>query len=230
MSIKVSRAVWKNFRDGGNLKLTLLALADWADDRGDKIYPSMSTIAAKVCCSEVQTRRTVHSLIERGLVAVVGNEHGGKPGSSRQYRINLERLTALASDSPTALASERGINGRRLSPMRVEVSRTRSETALASETLSVIEPSVIREVHKGNGNASPKLKRQRSHATALPDSIEVTERMAQWAIEQGVPEGRVMPETEKFLDHFRGNGKRQKDWIATWRNWMRKAVEYAAAH
>lgn len=35
-------------------------------------------------------------------------------------------------------------------------------------------------------------------------------------------------EFEKFRDHFRANGKRMKDWEAAWRNWKRRAPEFAA--
>ena len=46
MSISVMSAAWKNFPGGGPELLTLLALADWADDEG-YCYPSMRRIAHK---------------------------------------------------------------------------------------------------------------------------------------------------------------------------------------
>jgi hypothetical protein len=66
----------------------------------------------------------------------------------------------------------------------------------------------------------------RKRATPPPDSFEVTEPMASWAVEAGLAKDQVIPQTERFLDHFRGQGKAMKDWDATWRNWIRKAVEY----
>jgi hypothetical protein len=51
--------------------------------------------------------------------------------------------------------------------------------------------------------------------------------MALWAEKQGVPADSVLPQTERFLDHYRGKGQLQSDWVATWRNWMRKAVEFS---
>jgi hypothetical protein len=35
-------------------------------------------------------------------------------------------------------------------------------------------------------------------------------------------------ETEKFRDYFTSTGATKVDWVATWRNWLRKAVEYEA--
>ncbi len=235
MSVKVSQAVWANFREGGNLKLTLLALADWADESGDKIYPSMSTIAAKVCCSEDQARRMVHALIKRGLVAVVGNEHGGAPGSSRKYRINLDPLTAGADAtptpctgaSPTAGADARGINGRRVASMQVDGLHPCGFTPCTGASLSVIEPSFNREGHNTTGKSVTKHKRRRLPRTACPGSVDVTDRMSEWAISEGVPKDRVLPETSKFIDHHLREGSLFSNWDAAWRNWMRKAVEFA---
>jgi hypothetical protein len=73
-----------------------------------------------------------------------------------------------------------------------------------------------------NRTPSPRKK----PACACPETFEVTDIMAQWAVSQGLQSDRVIPETEKFLDHWRGNGKLRNDWDATWRNWIRKAVEF----
>lgn len=71
-------------------------------------------------------------------------------------------------------------------------------------------------------------KPRRKPATAPPDSFEVTDEMAQWAVGQGLVAERVLPETEKCLDYFRSKGESRADWVATWRTWIRKAVEYGA--
>jgi uncharacterized protein YdaU (DUF1376 family) len=76
------------------------------------------------------------------------------------------------------------------------------------------------------GNGKARVKRV---TTAAPDSFDVTDEMAQWAVSQGLPAERVLPETEKCLDHFRGEGRGKADWKATWRNWIRNAVEYSRA-
>jgi hypothetical protein len=237
MSIKVSRAVWEHFREGGNLKLTMLALADWSDDDGGRIYPSMASIAVKVCCSQAQARRTVHALIARGVVEVVGNESGGPPGSTRRYRINLQRLTAgvdarptpCVNATPTAGTHASGKAHRPLAPMQVDALHRCSFTPCTGASLTVIEPSVNREVLTLADQPTTKQRRQRRRlpVTACPNELAVTDAMSEWAIEQGVPADRVMPETAKFLNRNAGNGTMQADWIATWRNWMLKSVEFS---
>ena len=104
MSIQVTREVWARFREGGTPKLIMLAFADWADNMGGRIFPSIRALAEKVCCSESQARRSLHVLIDRGFVEVVGNHGGGKPGTTRHYRIVIERLTGSADATPTGSA------------------------------------------------------------------------------------------------------------------------------
>ena len=42
------------------------------------------------------------------------------------------------------------------------------------------------------------------------------------------PELDVERELEKFRDHFIATGKTYKNWTAAYRNWLRRAAEYAA--
>lgn len=93
MSVRVLSMVWDNYPGGGSELLALLALADWSDDEG-RCYPSVSAIADKTRLSRSQAQRVVHNLIGTGFVSVEGNENGGRPGSTRRYRINLQQMRA----------------------------------------------------------------------------------------------------------------------------------------
>lgn len=85
--------VWDNFNRGGSEKLAMLALADWCDDKGGSLFPSINTIGKKINVSEKQARRIVHKFIDDGFVSVIGNHHGGGKGDTRHYQINLNKLT-----------------------------------------------------------------------------------------------------------------------------------------
>jgi site-specific DNA-cytosine methylase len=54
---------------------------------------------------------------------------------------------------------------------------------------------------------------------------KITPPMKSWLKKQDF---KIKPEyeTEKFIDHFQAKGEAKKDWVAAWRNWMRKANEY----
>ena len=47
------------------------------------------------------------------------------------------------------------------------------------------------------------------------------------AIRRELPNLDLAREHVKFADHFTASGKPLKDWDAAWRNWMRRATEYA---
>lgn len=93
MSIKVMTDVWAYADCKGSELLMLLALADFSDDNGENIYPSMQTLAGKVRMHETQARRIVQTLIKKDLLEII--EAGGWDrgrNRSNSYRIKLENL------------------------------------------------------------------------------------------------------------------------------------------
>jgi hypothetical protein len=66
----------------------------------------------------------------------------------------------------------------------------------------------------------------RKRTTQAPTSLPVTDGLRIWATDHRITVD-LEAETDKMLDHFRGNGKPMKDWEATRRNWLRKAQEWA---
>lgn len=211
MSIKVMSRVWESFPKGGAELLTILALADWADDDG-YCFPSVASVATKTRVTRSSAQRSLHRLLDGGFVRVTGNANGGPPGATRKYRINLAGLTgsADATGSKNATGSTDALDG----PHR------RSMTGSTDATQTVIEPSLT-----VRGAKKPRAAK-RTDKTACPESFEVTEPMTEWAQSKGLPAERVTPETEKFLDYHRAKGSTFADWTAGWRNWIAKAVEY----
>ena len=69
-------------------------------------------------------------------------------------------------------------------------------------------------------HAKPKRKQP------LPDDFAVTDAMRAWFAEQGFSFA-LQGEHERFCDYWRGRGEPMKDWEAVWRNWMRKAADFA---
>jgi hypothetical protein len=82
-------------------KLVAVALANWCNDDGRSLYPSMTMIANKAGISRCQARRIVHGLIAVGLLSVVANGSGGKPGDTPHYRLHLDRIRQLAETGST---------------------------------------------------------------------------------------------------------------------------------
>lgn len=141
MSVRVLSLVWDGYPDGGSGLLALLALADWSDDDG-RCWPSINAVAKKTRLSRSQTQRTVHALIESGFVSVTGNETGGAPGSTRQYRINLKALTGSTHATPTGSAHATGSVGATGSANAHEGSHPCTQTGSTHATQTVSEPSI----------------------------------------------------------------------------------------
>lgn len=164
LSIKVMSLVWSNFRKGGSEKLAMLALADWCDDKGESLYPSIASVAEKINVSECQARRIVHGFITDGYLSVVGNEYGGKPGQTRRYKLDVKKLErAIAGETPSMGATPSTHARRRVAPMRETPSmdaRDGLHPCDPNHQLSVIEepskqPSVAAQAKKTPAPSAP---------------------------------------------------------------------------
>lgn len=133
MSVRIMAKVWEFYPGGGTDLLALLALADWSDDEG-RCFPSMASISKKIRLKERQAQRVVHGLIDDGFVQVVGNAFGGAPGTSRQYRINISRLTGVIYDTPVTQDTGVMEDGDGCHPRR--------GTGVTHDTLTTNEPSL----------------------------------------------------------------------------------------
>lgn len=98
MSIKVMTLVWDRFPEGGSKQVVMLALADWCNDDGGSLYPSIEAVAGKARLSDKQARRIMHELQDEGYLVVVGNARGGRIGSyglSKHYVLNVAKLASM---------------------------------------------------------------------------------------------------------------------------------------
>lgn len=69
-------------------KLPLLALADYANDQGESIYPSMETLGKKCGMNERTARRLIKLLMSNKLIERIGE----KPHGNFEYKINISVL------------------------------------------------------------------------------------------------------------------------------------------
>ena len=87
-------SVWKfaPYREG--TLLVLLAMADWADDEGGRIFPRVATLATKARLSTRATQSALRRLEKDGVIECIRRANG-QPGRANDYRINLERVKEL---------------------------------------------------------------------------------------------------------------------------------------
>jgi uncharacterized protein YdaU (DUF1376 family) len=96
----------------------------------------------------------------------------------------------------------------------------------ASNAIAMLEQCSTNHNHnikEREANASPKKKPKR--ATRIPDDWGPD---ASEAVRLGLPEQRIAFEADRFRDYWRGKSGKdatKADWLATWRNWCRTAVD-----
>jgi hypothetical protein len=111
MSLRALNIVWDAPIKPASLKLVALALADWSNDQGGSLHPSMSAIARKTGISRCQAQRLVQEMKAAGVLSVLANHFGGDPGTTPQYHLDLNRIKDW-----TGSAGATGRNGARGSP------------------------------------------------------------------------------------------------------------------
>src|SRR5881392_3760174 len=94
MSWHVVSEVYKA-KPGSPIRKAIAAkLADWADDDGCGIYPSVQRIADETETSVRTVQYTLQTFVTEGLLIKV-REGGKGPRSTSEYRFDLKALAAL---------------------------------------------------------------------------------------------------------------------------------------
>ncbi|MDR5777592.1 MULTISPECIES: helix-turn-helix domain-containing protein [unclassified Caballeronia] len=87
MSIKVQTMVWDRYPGEDHELLLALKLADYCDDNGEHIFPSIETLAQKTRRSARAVQYQIKSMVQRGWLVQVANAGGGR-GKTCEYRIS----------------------------------------------------------------------------------------------------------------------------------------------
>ena len=249
MSIKVMTAVWDRFPASGSDLLAMLALADWCDDNGGSLYPSMRAVAEKIRLSEKQARRIVQGFVNAGYLSVVGNATGGAPGTTKQFRLDVKKLVDLpligdhktaetppASVTPPTSVTPPMLGGDGPHPC--------PETAPTGGGLTVIEPSLEPSLGEARAqapattiggagfvglsgsaktiavSAGASIRRK----TGLTADFQPDDAALDLAGQLGVS---VVAELGSFADHHVAKGSTMADWQAAFRSWLRNAAKFA---
>lgn len=90
-------------------KLVLLCLADFSNDFGENIFPSVGTLATKSSCAARTVQRVLKDLEKDEFITCISSKAGGAPGSTAHYQINLKKLNQEEGEKKT---------GDKLSPVK----------------------------------------------------------------------------------------------------------------
>ena len=93
---------------------------------------------------------------------------------------------------------------------------------------TIPEPEPEPDKEEAKASLSPSAKKPTSTGTRIPDDWVLSQHLGEWSLEAGASEILIRSEADKFKDYWRGVAGakgRKADWDATWRNWIRKAIE-----
>lgn len=226
MSIKVMSLVWDKFPLGGSDKLVMLAMADWCNDEGGSLHPSHQAVADKCCMSRSQAQRIVRALEAEGWLVVVGNQYGGAPGATKQYRLNVERLrncdgyqdatgSAHATGSVDATGSMDAQDGSHGCYGTGSMGATQTTI---EPPISTSKPAAKKSSQRGPVGIDSFLK---SCSESGQKPIPEDDKVFALADRVGIPDEYLWLAWREFVDRSRENGKRYTDWRAAFRNCVR---------
>ncbi|MFB9984347.1 hypothetical protein ACFSQQ_16465 [Mesorhizobium kowhaii] len=116
MSIDVMTKVIQRAPVAGSKFTCMLVMANWCNDDGDSLYPSIDLLAEAMRVSRSQAKRILRSLMPvapadeatgNWWFRVVGNDKGGAPGMTRRYEMNVARLDTFPKLPEFKKADER---------------------------------------------------------------------------------------------------------------------------
>jgi hypothetical protein len=103
---------------------------------------------------------------------------------------------------------------------------SKCQQPLANDCLGVVVGVSVNEAEQGASPAAlpAAAKSKQANGTRLPDDWELPNEWAEWAKAER-PDLNPADVAAVFADHWRakpGKDGRKTDWLATWRNWVRK--------
>ena len=236
--------VWKQNIKPATHKLILLAMADRADEY-HCCYPSIARLERDTGLDRKTIQKGISNMIACGLLSDTG-KRVGSTNKVRVLRMNIgeeqsqKRDDLQADNHPkngnvpkngnnpkngTLNDPKNGTlndpkNGMQNHPIESPNEPLPPSGVSARATAADAQPEFPDPPPEPSPHAKPKRKQP------LPDDFAVTDAMRAWFAAQGFSFA-LQGEHERFCDYWRGRGEPMKDWAAVWRNWMRKAADFA---
>lgn len=154
MSILLMSRIFRQPMGGATRKALAVRLADFADDEGRGIWPSVERLSAETELSERTVQRLLSDFVNEGILILV-KKASGRPGEANRYDFNLERLFSAPrthEDNPEGKTTGDTVSPVEAGQTGVTVSQTGDtddRDGCHGDTRTVIEPSVNLEEREG---------------------------------------------------------------------------------
>lgn len=212
--------------------VVLYALADRASDDGTAAWPSQDWIAHRARCSTRTVRRSLTSMEKRGVIRRGNQALTSHLGSGRRPTVWDLNMDAKRTNQ---------VSGHPVRPTKADTGDTqsghtgqpkRTERVTKVDTAMSYEPSLTTHEPSKNHRGARKEKTQPSErGTRLPENwqppIETNNNLG-----KKYPHVDLDEELEIFRDYWAaktGKDAVKRDWVATWRNWVRRTSKWGSA-
>lgn len=232
MAVEVIGWVFAHSRSKNAARLVMLAVANACNNPdGTGAWMSNAALMAKTNLSERAVQNGVAEAERIGELKVERN--AGRGGVNRFTVIMTpvdNPVDNIGNPAESAPFTETPQN---LHP--AESAPIRSDDVAQASTTKGAESAPKRQARKGAESAPGTVKnsstksssddatKTKTRGTRIPDDFHATEDMITWARKNTPNVGAA--ETEAFIDYWRsapGAKGLKTDWVATWRNWMRR--------
>lgn len=142
MSIAIMSQLFKAHLGSTNRKMLAVRLADFADDDGKGIWPTVGRLARETELSERTVQRILSEFVDEGLL-IVRRKGGWKPGEGTRYDFNMSALVRLRA-AKVATEGCHGDTRDTVTPMTAETGTGDTDDAEGchGDTQTVIEPPI----------------------------------------------------------------------------------------
>lgn len=142
MSIAIMSQLFKAHLGSTNRKMLAVRLADFADDDGKGIWPTVGRLARETELSERTVQRILSEFVDEGLL-IVRRKGGWKPGEGTRYDFNMSALGRLQA-AKSAVEGCHGVTHDTVTPVTAAAATGDTDDAEGchGDTQTVIEPPI----------------------------------------------------------------------------------------
>ncbi|KOF17873.1 hypothetical protein AC244_16030 [Ensifer adhaerens] len=156
MSIAIMSQLFKAHLGSTGRKMLAVRLADFADDDGKGIWPTVGRLSRETELSERTVQRILGEFVTEGLLVVV-KKGGSKPGEGTRYDFNMAALGRLPSSKVVADGCH-GVTHDTVSPVTLTTATGDTDDAdgCHGDTQTIIEPPIEPSEREGAREADLK--------------------------------------------------------------------------